>query len=140
MSATIPEITPREALESLELLVGTWRLDGPDLEGQATFEWMEGGAFLIQHVDLIHAGTWHKGIEVIGYDEETASLRSRYYDNSGMVLEYEWEIDGDFLTIWFGRRGSENRFRGEIGADGDSCTGAWSTPGGGYEARMTRIA
>jgi hypothetical protein len=140
MSTTIPfEVTPREALDTLEILVGTWSVSGPEIEGQVQFEWMEGGAFLMQRVDLMHDGHWHKGIEVIGYDEDSGSLRSRYYGNVGIELEYEWEIDGSALTIWFGRRGSDNRFEALISYDGDSIVGAWAWPGGGYRATMTRI-
>jgi hypothetical protein len=43
------------------------------------------------------------------------------------------------LTIWFGWRGSDNRFEGLISYDGDSIVGAWTWPGGGYRATMTRI-
>jgi hypothetical protein len=44
--------TPNPALKKLERLVGTWRISGPDVEGEVTFEWMESGFFLIQHFDL----------------------------------------------------------------------------------------
>lgn len=140
MTATIPDTTPREALNSLDVMIGTWRVDGPTVEGQVSFEYMEGGAFVMQRVDLMHDGHWHRGIEVIGFEEETGSLRSRYYGNVGIELEYEWEIEGGALTIWFGRRGSDNRFEGLISYDGDSIVGAWTWPGGGgYRATMTRI-
>ena len=45
MTATIPDTTPREALNSLDVLIGTWRVDGPTVEGHVSFEYMEGGAF-----------------------------------------------------------------------------------------------
>jgi hypothetical protein len=43
---------PNSDLKNLaKRLVGTWEMSG-DVQGQVTFEWMEGGFFLIQHVDL----------------------------------------------------------------------------------------
>ncbi len=53
------------ALKSLERLVGTWQISG-DAQGQSTYEWAEGGFFLLQHVDLEY-GRKIKGLEVIGH-------------------------------------------------------------------------
>jgi hypothetical protein len=44
--------TPNPALRGLEPLVGEWEMEsplGPGVRGRATFEWLEGGAFLVQH-------------------------------------------------------------------------------------------
>lgn len=45
--------TPNPDLRSLDRLVGTWQVSG-EAQGTVTYEWMEGGFFLIQHVDLQH--------------------------------------------------------------------------------------
>jgi hypothetical protein len=127
-----------DALESLDKLVGTWNVSGPDIRGQITFEWMEGGLFLIQHVDLTRLGTRHKGIEYIGYDEDSEALRSHYFDSTGSILEYTYELRDDTLTIWFGDIGSQARFKGKFSDDGDTFTGRWEWPGGGYDATGTR--
>jgi hypothetical protein len=42
---------PSPDLKNLERLVGTWELSG-GVQGRVTFEWMEGGFFLLQRVDL----------------------------------------------------------------------------------------
>ncbi len=42
---------PNPDLVSLDRLVGTWEMSG-DVRGTVTYEWMEGGFFLIQRVDL----------------------------------------------------------------------------------------
>ena len=58
---------PNPALESLDVMAGTWNLkgreSGPDgeIHGQVTFEWMEGGFFLVQRVDIDHIGQKIKG-------------------------------------------------------------------------------
>ena len=129
---------PNLMLKTLERLVGTWNVADQKISGQVTFEWMGGGGFLIQHVDLVHDGHQIKGIEYIGYHNESKSLRSYYFDSTGYILEYEWEISGDTLTIWGGTKGSAAKFTGKFSVDGNSNAGAWEWPGGGYESTMTR--
>ena len=136
---------PNPDLGSLNRLVGTWEMSG-DVEGTVTFEWMEGGFFLLQRVDLGHGdGQRIRGIEVIGHErpfgaEPGEEIRSRFYSNTGDTLDYVYEIEGDTLTIWGGERGSPAYYRGTFGEDGDTLTGAWHYPGGGgYEATSTRI-
>ena len=48
-------------------LVSTWEVSG-DAQGRVSFEWMEGGFFLIQRVDLEQYGQRIKGIEIIGHE------------------------------------------------------------------------
>ncbi|HEY9421961.1 MAG TPA: hypothetical protein VIW92_11150 [Thermoanaerobaculia bacterium] len=40
------------------------------MDGRDTFEWMEGGFFLVQRVDLVQYGQRIKGIEVIGHERQ----------------------------------------------------------------------
>src|SRR6478752_6534376 len=48
--------TPNPELKRLERLVGTWKVFGPEIDGQVTFEWLDGGFFLVQRFDLDHNG------------------------------------------------------------------------------------
>jgi hypothetical protein len=132
---------PSPDLRRLGRLVGTWELSG-DVGGTVTYEWMEGGFFLIQHVDL---GPEAKGMEVIGHErslgqEPSADIKSRFYSNTGDTLDYTYELEGDTLTIWFGQRDSPAYYRGTLSDDGNKLTGAWHYPGGGgYETISTRV-
>jgi len=134
--------TPRAAaLGSLDRLVGTWAISGPDeLTGEVRYEWMDGQGFLVQHVDLRQAGEHNRGVEYIGYDESSGELRSHFFGSGGEILEYTYRIDGDVLTIWFGGVDSPARFEGRFSADGTVNDGAWQWPGGGYASTMTRTA
>jgi hypothetical protein len=134
---------PARDLKALDRLVGTWRISG-GAEGTSTYEWMDGGFFLIQHVELEQEGRTNKGIEVIGHlrpfgEEPSEDIYSRFYDTEGNTLDYVYEIEGDTLTIWGGERGSPAYYRGTFAEDGNSATGAWVYPGGGYESTMKRI-
>jgi hypothetical protein len=63
---------PDPDLKSLNKLVGTWEVSG-GAQGMVAFEWMEGGFFLIQHVDLEQYGQKIKGIEIIGHEKPFGS-------------------------------------------------------------------
>lgn len=75
-AAALPD-TPHPALAPLDRLVGTWEISGSHLHGIARFEWMEGGFFLIQHVDAHAGGRRIKGVEYIGFDADTGTLARR---------------------------------------------------------------
>ena len=135
---------PYPGLKSLSKLVGVWNVSGPDIKGQIRFEWMEGGFFLMQRVDLNHGGHKIKGIEIIGYErgfgatEPSQHIKSHWFDHEGNTFEYTYEVDDDTLTIWGGEKGSPAYYKGKWSDDGNTNTGGWHYPGGGYESTMTR--
>jgi len=134
---------PNPDLKSLDRLIGTWRMSG-GVEGTTTYEWMEGGFFLIQHFDLELEGHKTKGIEIIGhlksYDGQSSeAIKTRIYDNMGNTFDYVYELDGDTLTIWGGEKGSPAFYKGTFSGDGNTLAGAWEWPGGGYESMATRV-
>jgi hypothetical protein len=112
---------PNPDLRSLDKLVGTWDHSG-EVQGTSTFEWMEGGYFLIQRVDLELYGQEVRGIEVIGHlrpfgEEPSEDIKSRFYDNMGNTLDYVYDLEGDTLTIWGGEKGSLAYSRGTFSDD-----------------------
>jgi hypothetical protein len=131
-------------------MVGTWDLKGrecgPDgeIRGRVAFEWMEGGFYLVQRVDLDHVGQKITGTEYIGYEESNGVLKSYFFSNhgpgpfGGVALGYMWEVGEDTLTIWGGFVGSSVNFRGKFSDGRNTVAGRWKWPGGGYEAAMTR--
>jgi hypothetical protein len=125
-------------------LVGAWRVSG-GTEGTIRYEWMEGGFFLIQHVELEQYGQRVTGMELIGHlrpfgQPPSPAIHSRFYATTGDTLDYVYELDGDTLTIWAGEKGSPAYFRGTFSAGGDTLAGEWVYPGGGgYQSTATRI-
>ncbi|MEV6072000.1 hypothetical protein AB0L82_36130 [Nocardia sp. NPDC052001] len=131
------------SISDLDRLVGTWRVSG-GADGTTTYAWLDGRAFLSQRVDMNHDGHHVCGLEVIGHErpfggETSEAVTSRFYSSDGETLDYEYELDGDVLTIWGGRKGSPAYCRTTFSADGNTLSGAWVWPGGGYEATMTRV-
>ena len=136
---------PNPDLKSLDKLVGTWKVSGPDIKGKVTFEWMEGGFFLIQHFDFVQGGHKVKGMEVIGHlqpfgEQPSQDIRSRIYDTMGNTFDYTYEVNDETLMIWGGEKGSPAYYEGKWSEDGNTNTGAWHYPGGGgYESTMARV-
>ena len=116
--------TPGPDLAGLERLAGTWRVSG-GTEGTVTYEWMDGGFFMIQHVDLDQYGQRIRGMEITGHlqpfgEQRSDDIWSRYYDSMGNTFDHVYEVDGDTLTIWGGGRGSPAYFIGTFDADGST--------------------
>jgi hypothetical protein len=131
-------------LRSLERLVGRWSIEG-EAQGQTQWRWAEGKRFLFQDFDITQGGRRHTGLEVIGHlqplgESPSSEIWSRAYDfTSGLTLDYVYEMEGDQLTIWFRRKGSDNRMRGRFSPDSTRYEAAWEWPGGGYRVRGTRL-
>lgn len=134
--------TRNPGLRALEKLVGTWKVSG-ETQGQLTYEWLDGGFFLIARGDTEQGGKRTKHIEIIGYDHAAGAspsdvMTSRLYTNGGDTLSYTHEIDDRGVTSWFGAKGSPSSFKARW-IDDDTLTGAWEWPGGGYTLTLSRI-
>jgi hypothetical protein len=122
-------------------LVGTWKISD-EAEGETTWEWMEGGFFLIQRGWTRREGIEQKYLQIIGCDrmpgaEPADAISGHLYTNNGDTLAYVCEID-DTMTIWMGEKGSPAVYTGTFSVDGNTIEGVWEWPGGGYEETMTR--
>jgi hypothetical protein len=109
-----------------------------------TWEWMDGGFFLIQRGWTRREGAEQKYLQVIGHDrtpgsEPADSITGRLYTSDGDTLAYVCELDGDTMTIWMGEKGSPAVYAGVFSADGNTIEGSWEWPGGGYKETMTRV-
>jgi hypothetical protein len=144
-----PPVEPYPDLKTLDRLVGTWTMSDPtgkgELTGTVSFEWLDGGFFLIQRVDLDQNGHRTRGIEVIGHErpfgvtEPSEDIKSRFYSDTGDTLDYVYEVTAETLTIWGGEKGSPAYYKGTFSADGDTIDGGWVWPGGGYRAKSERV-
>lgn len=138
------EQAPASDLQNLAPLIGTWQVSG-GTQGQVRYEWMEGGFFLLQHIDMESDGRKVKGLEVIGHlqlfgEAMSEDIKSRYYGSGGETFDYVYEMDGNTLMIWGGEKGSPAYYKGTLSADGNTLDGEWVYPGGGgYKSTSVRI-
>jgi hypothetical protein len=136
------DLRPR-SLDRLERLVGQWNLEssfragqlGPDTPatvmrgGRTTFEWMDGGAFLIQRFTSTHAAPLSgtvSGMAVIGPVTDTeADFTQHYYDSRGVARVYHMTLEGDLWTLSREAPGFCQRYLATISPDSTVMTGAW---------------
>ena len=133
--------TPNPGLRPLNKLVGRWKVSG-EANGELTYEWMEGGFFLIARGDTEQGGKRTRHMEIIGYDHNVGAepaevLTSRLYTSTGDTLSYTHEIDDQSVTSWFGPKGSPSFFKARW-IDGNTLSGGWEWPGGGYKLKLSR--
>jgi hypothetical protein len=97
--------------------------------GSTTFEWLEGGQFLIQRSRNDHE-LFPDAIAVIGAPEAGDGLVMEYFDSRGVRRTYRVTLDDGVLRIWRDHRGFDQRFSATLGAN--AFEGQWQvakTPG-----------
>lgn len=135
----------KTTIQKFEKLIGKWKLSG-DAQGQIEYRWLEGGFFLMQDVDIEYGGKRIRGIELIGHfkgveEQPSKEVWSRFYSFlDGLTLNYVYDFSDNTLTIWFVEKDSNNFYKGIYSEDGNSFTGEWKWPGGGYKVRGNRIS
>ena len=123
-------------------LAGTWEFE-PFIEGRsagkgrATFEWIEGGAFLLERsvAEWTDPG-WVKNApktaqSVIGFDDTTFEVTQLYADDRGVTRIYRGTLTDDQWHLERAAPDFHQRFVGEFRDDGRTINGRWeSSPDG----------
>jgi hypothetical protein len=88
-----------ETSSSLDVLVGEWETSVPGIEaeGRTTFEWLEGGGFLIER-STVDRPEFPNGISVIGATGADGGLQQHYFDSRGVARVYEMTLEGGVWT------------------------------------------
>ena len=122
-------------LEPFDALVGTWATEATHpkfdavVHGSTTFEWLEGGQFLVQRSRNDHE-TFPDAISVIGAPEDGDGLVMEYFDSRGVRRTYGVSLYEGVLCIWRNAPGFDQRFAATLGHD--AFEGLWQlarTPG-----------
>lgn len=75
----------KSPLQELEWLIGTWAAKGKESEAQTTYEWFGNKAFIRAQFSIREKDSTVTGMQLIGLDPETNSLRT-----------WTFEVDGGF--------------------------------------------
>jgi hypothetical protein len=109
-------------LEPFDALVGTWdtqathpMFDGV-VPGSATFEWLDGGRFLIERSRNEHE-SFPDAISVIGAPEAGDGLVMEYFDSRGVRRSYRVSLDEGVWRIWRDHPGFDQRFVATLAPD-----------------------
>ena len=123
------EIT-NPALTPFGVLVGEWDTVGshpalPDtLHGRASFEWIEGGAFLMMHSDVDEPSV-PSAIAILGSDDVKDEYFMVYFDERGVSRKYEMSLRGGLWKIWRDAPKFSQRFTGTFADEGRTIIGVW---------------
>ncbi len=142
---------PNPLLEPWSVLVGEWDTIGkhrllPDttLHGHASFEWLEGGAFLMMRTETEEEG-FPSGIAIYGSDDAAETCTMLYFDERGVSRKFEATLRDNVWKQWRNAPGFSQRFTGTLADNGDTILGVWelseddSTWKRDLELRFTRV-
>lgn len=110
------------ALEPFEALIGAWDTEGIHpmvdavLTGTVTFEWLEGGHFVVQRSHVDHE-LFPDAICVIGAPENGDGLVMEYFDSRGVRRTYGISLDDGVLRTWRDEPGFEQRTSAKLAPD-----------------------
>jgi hypothetical protein len=121
-------------LQDLKELIGTWEMSIsnasflPDLKtiikGTASFEWFEGGDFLILRqgtkMEETPWATWF-----IGHDKDSQNYTILYIDDKQSSRVYEMSLENGIWKIWRNSPKFIQRFTGKISQDKKMIEGYW---------------
>src|SRR4026208_2111885 len=138
------QTAPNPTLERLAAFIGECNIEvsamsfHPDPSavehGRASFDWLEGGAFLIQRSE-ISAPEFPRSTAIIAPDDEAEKYGMLYFDSGGVSRLYKMTFSGGIWTLWRDFPGFSQRFNGTFSDDGKVITAYWekSTDGSNWE-------
>jgi hypothetical protein len=124
-------------LRQLDPLVGEWAMRSPDFpgpSGRTSFEWLQGGRYLIQRWE-VPVPEAPDGIAVIGADGENGEILQHYFDSRGISRVYQLSLTDGVLRLWRDEPGFFQRFAGTFSRDGNTINGLWEMSEDGSQWR-----
>lgn len=111
-------------VELSEVLAGTWRVEGPDITGQAEYEPRDGGRLLVSYVDFSVGGTRMRVIQHITHDDERDTLIARCMDTMGDEATYTWTLADRTIRVSLDED-SSTYFEATLDEDRSRYVGTW---------------
>jgi hypothetical protein len=139
------EFKRNPALERLDIFVGEWNIEITSMSfhtdpsaverGHTSFDWLERGAFLLQHSEVSTSVDFPRGIAVMGPDDAAETYRMLYFDSRGVSRIYKMTFHGGIWTLWRDFPGFSQRFNGMFSEDNNVITARWekSSDGSNWE-------
>lgn len=104
----LPSI-PGPQHQRLGVFVGKWTTQGrtkatpsapaAEIVGTDTYEWLEGGFFLVHRVDVRMGAEQVKGLEIIAYDASSETYRTHAFDSQGTYGTYQATVHDGVWTF-----------------------------------------
>ncbi|MDI2036382.1 hypothetical protein [Paenarthrobacter nitroguajacolicus] len=112
---------PEPSLEQLNILVGEWQTTIPSAEtrGRTTFEWLEGGGFLIQR-STVERPEYPNAVSIIGATGSDGAFQQHYFDSRGVTRIFDMMLRDNVWTLFRDGPDWPQRFVGHISGDGNT--------------------
>ena len=132
---------PNPRLASFAPLVGSWttsgshpKMPGVALHGRASFEWIEGGAFLLWRSEMDDRRV-PNGMAIIGSDDERPDCFMLYFDERGVSRKYDVTMHDGVWRWWRDDKKFSQRYTGTLSADRQTMVvaGEMRDDGGAWE-------
>lgn len=120
---------PNPALELFSVLIGEWETVGkhrllPDttLHGRTSFEWLEGGAFMMMRSEMDDPNI-PTAIAVLASDDALGTYFMLTFDERGISRKHEMTLRDNVWNYWRDAPGFSQRFTGTFTDEGNTITG-----------------
>jgi hypothetical protein len=122
---------PNPALKPFSILIGNWNttgthplVPGTTLHGRTTFEWLEGGAFLLERSE-IDDDRFPSGVAIIGSDDSKKEYFMLYFDERGVSRKMDVTLQDNIWRMERTAPGFSQRFTGTLVVGGNTIIGIW---------------
>ena len=126
-------------VELSDLLVGTWRVEGPDIKGTAEYRAKDEGRLLVAYVDFTVGDSKMRVIQHITHHEDRGNLQARYLDTMGDEATYTWVLEDRTIRVSLGEESSDTYFQATLNEDNSQYVGTWHYPEIGPSDQTERI-
>ena len=132
------------ALDRLDVFVGEWDIEITSMSfladkttvvhGRASFEWIEDGAFLLQHSEVPNTD-FPRSISIIGPDDKAETYCMLYFDSRGISRIYQMSLHKGTWNLWRDFTGFSQRFIATFSNDSNMINARWekSADGSNWE-------
>ncbi len=136
---------PNPALEVLKVLIGEWKttgthplVPGKTFHGHASFEWIEGGAFLLSRTDMDEPEI-PSGVAIFGSDNQAHAYYLIYFDERGISRKYDVFIKDRIIETSRTTPEFSQKMTLTISSDGNTIEskGEMSREGGAWEGDLS---
>jgi hypothetical protein len=128
-------------LEPFNILIGKWKcigshpaMPGVVVKGEASFEWLEGGAFVIMRSHIDHKD-FPDGVAIFGSDDSNEEFVMNYFDERNVSRKYLSTIKNSVWKWWRDDKEFSQRCTCDIQENGNKIVakGEMSRKGHGWE-------
>jgi hypothetical protein len=124
-----PAAKPNPALKPFGVLIGTWStvgthgyLPGITLHGHTSFEWLEGGAFLLMHSE-IDDPRFPTSVGIFGSDDTRGEYFMLSFDERGVSRKHDLSFKNNVLKWWRNAPEFSQRYTWTLVDDGNTIIG-----------------